>query len=53
MVTRIQPQCALTRPLCFQDHLLLETLPPFRIILHWTAGQLYELYPLTSMAAGC
>ena len=34
MLTRIHPQCAPTRPLSFQDHLVLETLPTFRIILH-------------------
>ncbi len=36
MVIRIHPQCALSRLPSFQDHLVLETLPPFRIILHWT-----------------
>ena len=36
MVTRIHPQCALSRLSSFQDHLVLETRPPFRIILHWT-----------------
>ena len=36
MVTRIHPQCALSRLSSFQDHLVSETLPPFRIILHWT-----------------
>ena len=35
-MTRIHPQCALTPPLHSQDHLVLETLPPFRIILYWT-----------------
>ena len=30
MVTRIHPQCALTRPLCFQDHLVLGNTPPFQ-----------------------
>ena len=36
MVIRIHPQCALSRLPSLQDHLVLETLPPFRIILHWT-----------------
>ena len=36
MVICIHPQCALSQPPCLQDHLVLETLPPFRIILHWT-----------------
>ena len=33
------PQCALSRLPSLQDHLVLETLPPFRIILHWTTLQ--------------
>ena len=35
MVTRIHPQCALTRPLCFQDHLMLAILPPVQNHLAW------------------
>jgi len=36
MVTRMATQCAPNRWRHFQDHLVLETLPPFRIILYWT-----------------
>ena len=33
---RIHPQCPPSHLCRFQDHLVLETLPPFRIILYWT-----------------
>ena len=36
MVTCIHPHCALTRLVHLQAHLVLETLLPFRLILHWT-----------------
>ena len=39
MVIDILPQCALSRRRrrdCFQAHLVLETCPPFRLILCWT-----------------
>ena len=46
MVIDIPPQCALSRRRrrdCFQAHLVLETRPPFRLILCWTILRLTHL----------
>ena len=51
-MTRIHPQCALSRPPCFQDHLVLETLPPFRIILHWTTLGVADIFVAKYDASG-